>query len=325
MYRFFDTTEHFIVFRIPDSSNLTTSKYQVNKSNDNGAILADITTDDELVFPEKFRVLCKYYKTSEQGGDNIICTYYSVKYNKKLYTIDIGTLIQGEDKKSVQYKASGGAVIYANLTDPEIKFCTDADLNDEIDDNLLIFNDLRYYVRKLDTAFDSTNLIFYNTSSNQDSVYQLEDTNSYQTFSNDKMELASSKATIKSIRVDMFTGYYLKGFLLVSDFSAASSTWLHYVLTSSGGKVFNGLQGTEYFSGYTLGTFISVDYSAITDEPECPIKITKSGGDFYRIAYDIEIPINSCMQIFAVYAPVVYTIEVTKIDISTLDNHFFRT
>ena len=320
LYRFFDTTEHFIVFRIPDSSNLTTSKYQVNKSNDNGAILADITTDDELVFPEKFRVLCKYYKTSEQGGDNIICTYYSVKYNKKLYTIDIGTLIQGEDKKSVQYKASGGAVIYANLTDPEIKFCTDADLNDEIDDNLLIFNDLRYYVRKLDTAFDSTNLIFYNTSSNQDSVYQLEDTNSYQTFSNDKMELASSKATIKSIRVDMFTGYYLKGFLLVSDFSAASSTWLHYVLTSSGGKVFNGLQGTEYFSGYTLGTFISVDYSAITDEPECPIKITKSGGDFYRIAYDIEIPINSCMQIFAVYAPVVYTIEVTKIDISTLDN-----
>ena len=126
-----------------------------------------------------------------------------------------------------------------------------------------------------------------------------------------------TNATLNSVTANAHEGYYIKGFVALTDIQAKTMTslWLNYKEDAM--NQLNGLQNNEYYSYLTFNNFISIDYSIFENNTYAsPFKLNKSGsGEILSVTYTFDAKIYGNMRIYAVYAPVVYSIQIKQYNV----------
>ena len=130
---------------------------------------------------------------------------------------------------------------------------------DLIDSNICLFEDICYMSIDTPALSASSQQTEDMKVARYETVYITKNTDDYVQPLENKLVDSSTKLTVTSIKTKAYSGYYVKGFLVVPDYISVGSTYLHYLLVS-GADLFDGLQGNEYFSRFNLLKFISVDY-----------------------------------------------------------------
>ena len=308
----FPQADKYLALILPNGEN----EFRLTTATLSGSTYVSNHTPATYKLSTKMTVDAHTYKdTSKYIGANIVQYYNTVIYNNNHYTKDS----IDNYNKLVKYKFNTNEIYY----NYETKTFSSNGVANDISENQVICKErnIRYQVLNQLNLSDPSQILSYKLYSVYDSVYKKKLGTNYELPNDSKLVIKGGSATITSISAKVLNGYYIKGFIIVSDYSSASSTWLGYVLDASGSTVLNGLQTLEYYSGLTLQKYISIDYNEIDpDAADCPIRVEYRDGKYSYIYYDIEIPISGNCGIYAVYAPVVYTIDVKKIDISQLKN-----
>ncbi|MBQ8425964.1 MAG: hypothetical protein IJX17_08135 [Clostridia bacterium] len=141
-------------------------------------------------------------------------------------------------------------------------------------------------------------------------------------------EIRSNYATVslRSVteQITAAAGYYVKGFIITSDFDHYDSFFLHYQETSLTGtdpsagastNILSGLQNLENYSLFKYTTFIPITYALdYLSGTNGAFSVTTSGGIITSITLNFDIRLNGNLNLYIVYAPVIYQISAIKLN-----------
>ena len=128
-----------------------------------------------------------------------------------------------------------------------------------------------------------------------------------------------TSAKVKSITTSAYDGYYLKGFVVFTDvnIAASNSMWLNYKEDAGASPPLTGLQNYAYLSKFEYCTFFSIDYEVFKNNAvDTPFTFERdANGVILSITFNCSIPIFGNLKIFAVYSPIIYSIDVSQINL----------
>ncbi len=262
-----------------------TQYYVVNKKlyNDfpfnDDSLMSDIDGRNYVVFPETLT----HIKTNSEGISSMA-----------KYTLDsiesFSHIIYKYESNIINYNIDyNGNITYTDgsgnlIPNSEIRESKQALVKiDEIEDTLTATKD---YV-------SNTDKVEYNTS-------------------NGRLDVNAVNSTIKSIKLSAYEGYYIKGIIIASNKEFKANSVLNYRVDSRSAQVLNGLQNEEVLSVFNYINYIPVNYLNPNFEYET------NNGAFSSITLNLDIPFVGDFEILAVYAPIIYSINVTKVNVQDI-------
>ena len=131
-----------------------------------------------------------------------------------------------------------------------------------------------------------------------------------------KDKITYTNASLKSVTAEVYNGYYIKGFIITSDLGSSSfnELWLYYQEYAE--EKLTGLQNETYYSNLGFTTFLPIDYSLFASNMQnSPFILNKNEeGIIQSITYTFDTRLYGNMRVYAVYAPVIYTVMVTQVN-----------
>jgi len=138
---------------------------------------------------------------------------------------------------------------------------------------------------------------------------------------NGELNVNYSRANITQIKAKVYEGYYIKGFYIIPEFVSDNTFWLNYQLDPESTPPLTGLQNKEYYSKLNMGLYISIDYETFASASNSPITFTYDDNGFISyVNMNLNIPIKGQFRVYVVYAAIIYTVDVTRVNVKDLDN-----
>ena len=127
--------------------------------------------------------------------------------------------------------------------------------------------------------------------------------------------------TITKLQANAYDGYYIKGFVIFSDAELAKdrNMWLHYELDTTTANGLSGLQGLDTYSSFKYMNYIPIEYQTYQSDVNDAYELIKDeNGNIVSVALNINLKLNGSFKIYAVYAPVIYSVSFNILNVQEI-------